>query len=278
MVSGAYALGLFGPGFPKGPGPLPNAPSQAQVTGLAPPPVLRERVVKVRPSRPVAELGCGPWLTTKAMPGAAILVNVAAPCQPGAPVSVRHSRLETSGETDGDGHFSVLLPALEQKAEVEIALSGEVHAQRIDVPSAAAFQHVILQWTGGQVLEMHAYEFGAGKSQMGHVWAGAPKTPVWAARGTGGYLTRLENGTGSASEVYSFPAGQSPLRGVVRLVVEAKVTADTCGKHAFGTALQTSPLGGLRETEIAVEMPECDKIGETVQLQNLLQDMRLAGR
>jgi hypothetical protein len=248
------------------------------VSGVAAPPVLLDRVAKPRMLRAVAQVGCGPWLTATAMPGSAVRVNIAAPCHPGQQAVVRHAHLAASGQTDADGHLTVLLPALDQNADVQIEFADDTHTRTVNVPSAAAFQHVVLKWTGDQVFHMHAFEFGAAKSQMGHVWAGSPKTPVWASRGTGGYLTRLVNGTGPSAEIYSFPAGQSPLRGVVRLVVEATVTDANCGKVAEGIALQTSPLGGLRETEIAVEMPECSQIGETVQLQNLLQDMRLAGR
>jgi hypothetical protein len=161
---------------------------------------------------------------------------------------------------------------------VSITFDGETIDSAIAVPDADDFQHVAIVWDGPQLLRLHAFEFGAKRDQFGHVWAKAPKSPDRATRGTGGFLTRLGDGNGTSAEIYSFPAGQSRNTGVVRLVVEADVTPSNCGHQVEALALQTDPLGGMDVTEVALKMPQCEAVGRVVRLQNLFQDMRLAGR
>jgi hypothetical protein len=170
------------------------------------------------------------------------------------------------------------LPALGNKVTLTVDVAGATLEAATEVAEASWFRHAAILWDGRQDLRINAYEFGARKSQFGHVWSGAPKSPSRASRGSGGYLTRLGDENGASAEIYSFPAGHTPLKGVVRLVVEAKVTRDNCGREVRATALQTGPLGRPSETEVELVLPDCDRLGEIIQLQNLLQDMRLAGR
>ena len=160
--------------------------------------------------------------------------------------------------------------------------AGQAAAQTVEaslhVSEADAFSRVVLVWEGPQVFRMNAYELGASRGETGHIRAGSEKTPSRAVRGTGGFLVRIGDGSGRSAEVYSFPTGYSPLHGVVKLVVEADVTEETCGQLAHATALQTGPLGGMSATDVRVTIPDCDRLGDVMELKNLLQDMRLAGR
>ena len=180
--------------------------------------------------------------------------------------------------TDPYGRAAAVLPALEVDAKVEAVLDRDSVTARMTIPGATAFARVALVWSGPQTFRMNAYELGARRGESGHIWAGRAKTPSRAMRGSGGFLVSLGDGTGRSAEVYSFPTGLSPLRGIVELIVEADVTEESCGQEALATALQSSPLGGLSMTDVRVTLPGCDRVGDVMELKNLLQDMRLAGR
>ncbi|NNE88488.1 MAG: hypothetical protein HKN27_10470 [Silicimonas sp.] len=256
---------------------LPKDPAAAI---LSPPPVMQGRaraaeVVQIEAAAKPDTL-CIPQLGLKRAAGGMIDLSFNG-CK-ARQVVLRHGEVEITAATDASGMLERRIPAFSQKARVSVSFDGETIQSKIEIPDAAEFQHVAIVWNGKQTLRMHAFEFGAKRNQFGHVWAGAPKTPKRATRGNGGFLTRLGDGSGTSAEIYTFPAGQSRTKGVVRLMVEADVTPSNCGQQIDALALQTGPLGGMDATEVALKMPQCDAVGRVVRLQNLFQDMRLAGR
>ncbi|MEO9823654.1 MAG: hypothetical protein ABJF50_04440 [Paracoccaceae bacterium] len=257
--------------------PLPVDPAS---NALRPPPKMPGRVkaanvVSIKKvSKPDA--ACLPQLTLKRAPGAMIDLTFQG-CKERS-VVLTHGAVQVTAQTNSAGTLRQSVPALDQKSVVTVSFDGDAIQSTIEMPDANLFQHVAILWQGPQTLQMHAFEFGAKRNQFGHVWAGAPKSPQRATRGNGGFLTKLGDGSGASAEIYSFPAGQSQNRGVVRLVVEADVTPANCGQQINAVALQTGPLGGIDSTEVALKMPQCEDIGRLVRLQNLFQDMRLAMR
>ena len=260
--------------------PLPVPPAATLTPILQTPPVLPERTQEASASDPEAHAArdCAPSLRLDAAPAATVSVTVDAHCHPDTVVEVSQGPIRIEERTDQSGRLELRMPALDKMPEIEIRVAGAILKAVTEVSDASQFQHVAILWQGPQALRINAYEFGARKSQFGHVWSGSPKSPSRASRGSGGFLTRLGDDGGASTEIYSFPAGHTPLRGVVRLVVEAEVTRDSCGREVQATALQTGPLGRLSETEVKLALPGCERLGEIIQLQNLLQDMRLAGR
>ncbi len=259
--------------------PLPTPPAATLTPILAPPPVMPHRTEEAAVQEQEARGdNCRPQVLVENAPAATLKITVEARCHGGARVVVAQGPMRVDDRLDGDGRLETSMPALSGRSDIEVRVEEQTVTVEAEVPDAGDYQHVALLWDGVQALRINAYEFGAKKSQFGHVWSGSPKTISRAMRGSGGYLTRLGSGDGAGAEVYSFPAGHSPLRGVVRLVVEAEVTRANCGRVLKATALQTGPLGRMSETEVALDMPGCDHLGEIIRLQNLLQDMRLAGR
>lgn len=223
-----------------------------------------------------AAAACIPQLKLKTAPGAMIDMTFLG-CKERM-VVISHGGIQVTAKTNAAGKLRQSIPALDVTALVTVSFEDDAIESTINVKDADMYQHVAILWNGPQTLQMHAFEFGAKRNQFGHVWAGAPKSPQRATRGNGGYLTRLGDGSGTSAEIYSFPAGQSQNRGVIRLMVEAGVTPSNCGKQVDAVALQSGPLGGMNATEVALKMPQCDGIGQVVRLQNLFQDMRLAMR
>lgn len=258
------------------PQPLPVPPAATLNSILQKPPVLPDRADEA--TMRLKSTGCRPHLQAAAAPAATLRIRLTAPCNPNTQVSLRIDHIMITDATDADGNLDLRIPALLESSRVVAIVDGNTLSAKTDVLDARQFQNVVIQWTGRQVLRINAYEFGAKDSQLGHVWSGAPKSPARAAGGAGGYLTRLGNGRGASLESYSFPTGSLPPNGVVRLVVEADVTHENCGKQHIATALQTGPLGTVSPTRIVIDLPDCDQVGQTVHLQNLLLDLRLAAR
>ena len=219
---------------------------------------------------------CIPQLKLKRAPGAMIDMTFLG-CK-ARTITLAHGDLSVTAKTNTAGKLHQRIPALEKDAVVSISFGGDAIVSAIEVPDADTYHHVAIIWDGDQILNMHAFEFGAKRNQFGHVWAGAPKSAQRATRGNGGFMTRLGDGTGRSAEIYSFPSELSQNRGVVRLVVEAAVTPKSCEQQINAVALQTRTMGGMDTTEVALKMPQCDTIGHVVRLQNLFQDMRLALR
>lgn len=259
------------------PKPLPTPPAATLMPILERPPILPRRA---QDDDVLADssTGCDPRLFLTPAPAGTFSLTFRAPCDGGAKVTLRQGPLQVAQTLDDTGRLTLRLPALTEDVSVTVTLGDATLAADLIVPEANDFQHVALIWTGPQMLRLNAFEFGAARNEIGHVWSGAPKTPTRASRGTGGFLTRLISHSGPSSEIYSLPTGRAPLRGVVRLVVEAEVTEATCGRVVRARAIQPTAFRRLSETDVEVALPDCDRIGETVLLQNLLRDMRLAGR
>lgn len=269
------------------PGSLPTPPAATLVPLVPNPPIMPNRVDKPDPVLPqiwddarMSPFGfdCTPDLTVSVLDAAMIKVLYFAACDPNRKVTVRHGMLEIDVTTDSFGRAETLVPALTDIEEVLVISERQTARAISNVSDARAFSRVILAWEGAQVFRMNAYELGALRGESGHIRAGSAKTPARAMRGTGGFLVAIGDGTGRSAEVYTFPTGFTPLKGVVELVVEADVTEANCGRMISAKALQTGPLGGMTETDVRVTLPECNRIGDVIELKNLLQDMRLAGR
>jgi hypothetical protein len=264
---------------------LPVPPAATLTPIRVQPKALPERVtIDPRPNPYVPEdaafspygLPCAPKMTVD-LAGAAMLdVTISSPCRPDTKLTVEYADILLDGITNDFGLFTSSIPAMDSSFTVSATLEEGIHLRTdVEVSDASDFARVALIWEGPRVLSLHALEFGADYGDVGHIWSGAPKSPDRAIRGTGGFLTEFV-GEQSSAEIYSFPIGHSPASGVVRLSVEAVVTSENCGREIHAMALQTGPLGGTVTREVALSMPDCESIGEIMQLKNLFQDMRLA--
>lgn len=255
------------------PKPLPVPPAATLVPILDTPPVLPDRALQADER---ARRACEPRLFLTPAPAGTLTITFRAPCDPGHRLRIRQGAVEFAQDLDAEGRLSLRMPAFTEDVVIEARLGEVLLTGALTLPQALDFQHVALVWDGPQMLGLNAFEFGAARNEMGHVWWGAPKSPVRASRGSGGFLTRFVSDGGPSVEIYTLPAAHSALTGVVRLVVEARVTGKTCGQVARARAIQPTAFRRISESDVEVALPDCDRIGEVVLLQNLLRDMRLA--
>jgi len=270
---------------------MPRPPEDALVpTDLAKPGVdLRARItasaavadsITEQPVRNQFGLTCGIILTASEAEAAMINITLTAPCRGEQPVTISHGALTYSAQMDQLGTYTAQIPALLADGAVEVEFpDGETTGTFVEVAGFESAERVLLQSKGDAGLQIHAREFGAHYGDAGHVWNGATRDPEFAARVGGGFLTVLGNariGKGHVAEIYTYPKGDGDQDGMVRLSLEAEVTAENCGLKIAG---QTQQIGGgavAQPVTLTLAMPDCDAVGEYLVLKNILRDLRLA--
>jgi hypothetical protein len=211
-------------------------------------------LVLAQSARQANDRSCDATLTASAAIDALIDVRLSAPCAPNARIVVTHGDLAFSAFTDAAGEYASYLPGLSQSAMVEVFLPDNTVLQSQTVVSEATDHlRVIVQWTGGEVVRLHAYHRDAGYGQSGHVHAGRPFDPEMDAA----YVLSLGEARGPEpmlAQVYSIPADKFD---IAQLELEMVVGEATCGKDMSAFITQKGPgLEGAME-ELTVAMPAC---------------------
>ncbi len=209
--------------------------------------------------------------------GALLDLGLIAPCRAGQRVLLRHGGLVVTGQLSPAGTLAMTLPALTSPAEVSVAFSdGGAVMQTADVPDLDRFDRFAVQWMAEDAFALHAFADGAGYDQPGHIHAAAAPGPM----ADGGFVLALGDASVDRpllAQVFTWPADRPALSGKVDLVIEAPVTAATCGREMLAETLQR--IGGrLTLRDLTLAMPDCDSTGGFVVLSDPLADERLAAR
>ena len=228
----------------------------------------------------VASDSCARDIALAAEPAALLVLRVEAPCDAGARVVVQHAGLAVTERIGATGVLEVTLPAFAAAAEVEVAFNdGPALSARATVPDMALYDRVAVQWQAPDAFQLHAFEFGAGFDDPGHVSAATPRDPGHALRATGGFLMLLGDSRVSwplLAEVYTFPSGGVPREGTVAIEIEAMVTAEVCGREMLGETLEIHGGGAVRVRELTLAMPGCEAEGQYIVLKNALEALTIA--
>lgn len=231
-----------------------------------------------------AETGfdCGIAMTADPIAGAMVNVTMTAPCNASDRVTLHHQGMMFSDVMQPDGTLSVSIPALaEQAIFIASFASGDGAMATAEVTSLPFYDRVAVQWKGEAGLQLHAREFSADYFTEGHIWAASAGNLTAAAKGEGGFLTRLgqmDTPDALVVEVYSFPSGTAQRSGEVLLSVEAEVTPKNCDTAVEAQTLQIRGGGALRTHDLTLEMPGCDAVGDFLVLKNLVEDLTIAAR
>lgn len=222
---------------------------------------------------------CETRLTATPLEDAMVHLKLSATCRPTERVEIAHGPLRFAMMTSAVGDLEVRVPAMTPSAQFTASFSDRTKARAIAVlPDAADHDRVALQWTGDSAMSIHAFEFGAGQNDPGHVHRNMREAAIVRTDETGGRIFSLGDrnlDAPSLAEVYSFPRGSVERTGVVRLHVEAEVTPFTCGKETSAEAVQTGPEGP-RAITVRLAMPDCDAVGDILVLKNILRDLKIA--
>ncbi|MFC4669229.1 hypothetical protein ACFO5X_11740 [Seohaeicola nanhaiensis] len=233
--------------------------------------------VPTLPDEPLAPyLGCDLTATATPAPQANVVLTLTAPCKANARVTLHHSGMMFTETTSADGRLEVMVPAMNEDAVFMIQFDdGKGTVASTHVPDLKGIDRVALQWSGQTGLQVHAREFGAAYGTDGHVWSGA------ATSQNGGMFQRLGDPAALGAkvvEVYTFPSHDAPHAGTVDLTVEAEVTASNCGRDISAQSIELRDSQSLRTQDLVLSMPECGSVGDFLVLNNLVDDLKIAGR
>lgn len=223
------------------------------------------------------ETACSLSVTAVAMPGAMVDLSTSAPCQAGRRLTVHHHGMMFTAQLDADGWWHEQVPALAPTAVFIIEPEqGLAEVAAVPVPDVSDVDRVVLQWTGNSGFEIHARENGAEYGAPGHVWHGSD--PAQGA----GEMVRLGNDQLLAPrlvEVYSLPRGSAGIS-AVDISVEAEITQTNCGRQIDAQTLSLGHGGdgrSLSTRDLTLSMPDCDAEGDFLVLNNLLENLKIAG-
>jgi hypothetical protein len=106
-------------------------------------------------------------------------------------------------------------------------------------------------------------------------------TPVTAndsAYGDVVRLGKLGNSTSRVAEIYSVPRDQLARSDAISLTIEAEVTAANCDRDIAAQSLELRANRSLRMRDLTLSMPSCDATGDFLVLNNLVEDLKIAGK
>ena len=252
------------------PAPKPMPAAMAETAPAAPTPMAEIT------TQPALADACPVSLELSNADNALIAVTLVAPCHADERVVLKHAGLTVTAKTTLTGALFTDLPALMQAAEVEVMFkdNSSVTAS-VSVPELAALRRFAVQWQQDDAFQLHGFEGGSDFGGPGDVSATTPHQPIAGAPAKGGFLTLLGDASTDLpmlAQVYTYPK-DSQIK--PEIVVEAAVTATTCGRELLGQTLQTTP-GTVKVSDMSLAMPDCDAVGDYLVLKNLVPDMTIA--
>ena len=224
-------------------------------------------------------IGCDTTLSASREPAAVVALSIAAPCNREQSFQVSHSGMHITASTDRQGNAVVRIPALVTDAQFIISFDNILKATtEIFVPELRQYDRAVLQWMTDDNMRLHALENGAEIGGSGHVWSASFHTAQDTREGRNGFVVYLGDANAEIpyqAEVYTFPEGQMNRDGAVDLRVGVSVTAANCGREVDAVTIQTNAGQTVVRTEIAIQMPPCDQIGQVAMLQDKFSDLTI---
>jgi hypothetical protein len=215
-------------------------------------------------SPPAGTEACQPQLSLAALSGAMIEVRLAAPCNRGERIVVRHSGLAFSAQTRADGVASVVLPALRTEAMVAVYLQdSRLVLGSITVPDAAMYTRYAITWDSPVELELRVTD--GDKVLVGSDVVTGTDQRVMA-------LGQANLATPVLARVYSVP-GRS--LGDADISAEVRITPATCGRTLRVETVHSAG-GAATVAEQTITVPLCGTAGDILVLKNLAPALKLA--
>ncbi|MEL6101500.1 MAG: hypothetical protein AAFV87_04235 [Pseudomonadota bacterium] len=212
--------------------------------------------------------------------GGMVSLTINAGCLPDTKLSVHHNGIVFTEATNEEGALRVIVPALQEKAVFIIAFeSGEGAVVQADVEGLRNYARTVLQWHGQSGLALHAREFGARDGRSSDLWHGSKQNLAGVADGVNGLVLRLGDNTLSdpmIADVYTYPAARSAKTGTIELQVKANVTEESCGRDFRASALEMAEGGAIFSRDLSLTMPGCEAVGQSIVLNNLVSNLKVA--
>jgi hypothetical protein len=206
-------------------------------------------------------------------------ISVISACRPGQKVRLRYDRLELVRKLDGNGRLDTAFDCfLGDTPPLSIIFEdGSQIASRLRTLDLDRVTKVAVSWQGGVNLDLHAFEYAAGMTDEGHIWAAAPSSRwqveqrMKADKRGHGFLSFASDGTseGDQLEVYTFIHEPEQTGGAISLGLDYESRArtppdpDTCGTGLYADleykATVWRPNGRVSRSRGAFAAMECDQ-------------------
>ncbi|MEM9049582.1 MAG: hypothetical protein AAGC92_12790 [Pseudomonadota bacterium] len=222
---------------------------------------------------------CQPALSLAIARGQMIALSIAADCLAGETVVVEHSGLRFSQRLDGAGTAAVVVPALNEKAEISVLYgNGESVSSSIAVSGMDQVARAAIVWSGGYDLNLHLFAPGL-DDDAAHIWQGAPRDYRRARLGGGGFLVVLGDPAlgGYRAQVISVPLRRSGQPAVMRLELELAATTAACLEAIEFSTVWADARRRAEPQAIRLPFSACPKPGEILR-NGGLRDLVLARR
>jgi len=201
---------------------------------------------------------CGPSMIVNVAQDAMLAVRVLAPCLPYEAVRLAYEDLAFTIAMPMTGELHFLLPALAENAVLKAILSdGTVLKASTSVPDMQNFARVALQWSGADPGELIAIAPKILSSDM--VQLGQPIDV-----------------DGAVLQVFSSRISDQTASGVIRLSLRAPVTAINCNTGQTARVRRAVPREPVLTYDLILKGSGCGAIGQSLELKNVLQDLKLA--
>lgn len=179
---------------------------------------------------------------------AMIALTVFAPCKPHSAVHVSHGGLTYHTELSLTGHTALIIPAMQREAEVFVAVDENIFERKIEIAEIRHFARVALS----------------------------------AVEGSGPEL--LASALSKQMEIYQMPGLQVfsvDLRALntattYRLTLRHHVTAQNCNRPVQANLRRILPNLGEQLQDLSLAAQDCSRIGEILELKNIVPDLKLA--
>lgn len=192
---------------------------------------------------------CGPSISAEPVSAGLSQVLIEAPCYPKGKIHLRYDTLDLIRDLDDTGRLKLLFDCfLGEKPPLIVSFpDGTSLPTSLRTVDLDRVTKVALIWKGSINLDLHAFEYAAGFSDEGHIWAKVPSSR-WDAedrrkrdkRGHG-FMSFVSDGApeGDQLEVYTFVHETGQKSGAVTLALDYESRArrpqdpDTCGTGLY---------------------------------------------
>lgn len=200
---------------------------------------------------------CEPSMDVNVLNDAMLDVQIFAPCLPYDTVDFEHESMAFTAPLTMTGELSFTLPALSDRARLKATLSdGTTLSADVFVPDTRHFARVALQWDG---------------KDPGTLIARVPKS----LSGKVIQLGESNDRNGKILSVFSSKINNLQASGVVRLSLRAPVTLANCSVGHAARVRQIVSGVVLSSYDITMSGPGCGAVGQILELNNVLQDLKL---
>jgi hypothetical protein len=193
-------------------------------------------------------VACDIDLQINPRPNAMIELDVFAPCQPHATVHVSHGGFGFETQVSLTGRTSLIFPGMQREAKVFVAVGEDVFERQIQVEDVEHLARIALVGVSGSDAELVAS------------WLSS-EMDVYQNRGV---------------QVFSVDIRERNTAMTYRMTLRHQVTAQNCDQPVH--TLLRRVLPGLAEQSqvLRLDAQDCNRIGDILELKNIVQDLKLA--